>query len=53
MEARDATMPIARAVGGETDLEVILAPVAKRGRAVLSARTPAIEREHDRIARSA
>ena len=47
LDALDATMRIARAVGGETGLEVILGPVAKRGRAVVSARTPAIEREHD------
>ena len=47
MDALDAMMRIAPAVGGETDLEVILGPVAKRGRAVVSARTPAIEREHD------
>ena len=30
MDALDATMRIARAVGGETDLEVILGPVARR-----------------------
>ncbi len=36
-----------RAVDGESDLEVILGPVAKPGRAVVSAHTPAIEREHD------
>ena len=47
MDAVDATMWIARAGGGEIDLEVILGPVAKRARAVVSARTPAIEREHD------
>ena len=47
MDALDATTRIAPAVGGETDLEVILGPVAKPGRAVVSTRTPAIEREHD------
>ena len=34
-------------VNDEIDFEVILGPVGKRGRAVVSARTPAIEREHD------
>ena len=47
MDARDATMRLARAVGGETDLEVSLGPVAKPGRAVVVIRTAAIEREHD------
>ena len=47
MDAPNATMRIVRAVGGEVDLEVISGPVAKRGRAVVSARTPTIEREHD------
>ncbi len=37
--ALDATTQIARAIGGETDLEVILELVAKRGRALVSART--------------
>ncbi len=44
--ALDATMQIARALGGETDLEVILALVAKRGRALVSARALVIEHEH-------
>lgn len=47
MDALDATMRIARAAGDETDLEVISGPLAKRARAVVSARTPTIEREHD------
>jgi hypothetical protein len=47
MDALDAMMRLARAVGDEIDLEVILGPVAKRGRAVVSTRTLAIEREHD------
>jgi signal transduction histidine kinase len=41
--ALDATVQIARAVGGETDLGVILELVAKRGRALVSARTLVIE----------
>ena len=36
--ALDATTQVARAIGGETDLEVILELVAKRGRALVSAR---------------
>ncbi len=39
----DATLQIARAVGGETDLEVILQLVAKRGRALVGARILLIE----------
>ena len=41
--ALEATTQIARAVGGETDLEVILGLVAKRGRALVSARALLIE----------
>jgi signal transduction histidine kinase len=41
--ALEATTQIARAVGGETDPEVVLALVAKRGRALVSARTLLIE----------
>jgi signal transduction histidine kinase len=41
--ALDATIQIARALGGETDLETILELVAKRGRALVSARTLVIE----------
>jgi signal transduction histidine kinase len=41
--AREATTQIARAIGGETDLEVILELVAKRGRALVSARALLIE----------
>jgi signal transduction histidine kinase len=43
VEALDATIQIARAVGGETDLESILSLVAKRGRALVSARALVIE----------
>jgi signal transduction histidine kinase len=39
----DATLQIGRAVGGQTDLDVILELVAKRGRALVSARTLLIE----------
>jgi signal transduction histidine kinase len=41
--ALEATTQIARAIGGETDLEVILELVAKRGRALVSARALLIE----------
>jgi signal transduction histidine kinase len=41
--ALEATTQIARAVGGETDLDVILELVAKRGRALVSARALLIE----------
>lgn len=43
LSALDATMQIARALGGETDLGTILALVAKRGRALVSARAVVIE----------
>ena len=46
VQALDATVQIARAVGGETDLERILELVAKRGRALVSARALVIEHEH-------
>jgi signal transduction histidine kinase len=46
VDALDATMQIARALGGETNLEVILGLVAKRGRALVAARTLVIEHEH-------
>ncbi|MFZ2051858.1 MAG: GAF domain-containing protein, partial [Solirubrobacteraceae bacterium] len=39
----DATTQFARAVGGETDIDVILELVAKRGRALVSAQTLLIE----------
>ena len=39
----DATAQIARAVGGETDLGLILELVAKRGRALVAARTLLVE----------
>ena len=45
VQALDATVQIARAVGGETDLETILELVAKRGRALVSARALVIEHE--------
>ena len=38
VHALDATLQIARALGGETDLKAILELVAKRGRALVSAR---------------
>jgi signal transduction histidine kinase len=43
VHALDATIQIARALGGETDLSAILQLVAKRGRALVSARTLIIE----------
>jgi signal transduction histidine kinase len=43
VHALDATIQIARALGGETDLAAILQLVAKRGRALVSARTLIIE----------
>jgi len=39
----DATTQIAQAVGGRTDLDVVLELVAKRGRALVAARTVLIE----------
>jgi two-component system, NarL family, sensor histidine kinase DevS len=42
-QALDATIQIARALGGETDLQAILELVAKRGRALVSARVLIIE----------
>jgi signal transduction histidine kinase len=45
--ALEATTQIARAVGGETDLDVILALVAKRGRALVSARALMIQLAQD------
>ncbi|HVP75158.1 MAG TPA: GAF domain-containing protein [Gaiellaceae bacterium] len=41
--ALDATTQIAQAVGGRTDLDVVLELVAKRGRALVGARTVLIE----------
>jgi signal transduction histidine kinase len=43
VEALEATTQIARAVGGETDPDVVLELVAKRGRALVSARALLIE----------
>jgi len=45
VDALDATMQIARALGGETDLDLILGLVAKRGRALVEARALVIEHE--------
>jgi two-component system, NarL family, sensor histidine kinase DevS len=45
VQALDATVQIARAIGGETDLKKILELVAKRGRALVSARCLVIEHE--------
>ncbi|MBI5105669.1 MAG: GAF domain-containing sensor histidine kinase [Solirubrobacterales bacterium] len=47
VEALEATVQIARAVGGQTDLDAVLSLVAKRARALVSARALAIEHEHD------
>ena len=47
VDALDATLQIARALGGETELEPILALVAKRGRALVSARALVIEHEQN------
>jgi hypothetical protein len=47
MNALDATMRLARAVAGETDVEALSGRMAKWGRAVAFTRTPTIEREHD------
>jgi len=44
---RDATIQIARTLGGETDLGVILELVATRGRALVSARTLLLEIERE------
>jgi signal transduction histidine kinase len=41
--ALDATLQIARALGGQTDLDAILTLVAKRGRALVSARMLVVE----------
>ncbi len=45
--ALDAVITISRALVGETDLATILALVAKRGRALVSARAVAIELQED------
>jgi signal transduction histidine kinase len=45
VQALDATVQIARAIGDETDLEKILELVAKRGRALISARGLVIEQQ--------
>jgi signal transduction histidine kinase len=45
VQALDATVQIARAIGDETDLEKILELVAKRGRALVSARGLVIEHQ--------
>jgi two-component system, NarL family, sensor histidine kinase DevS len=46
VDTLEATLQIARALGGETDLARILELVAKRGRALVSARALVIEHEH-------
>jgi len=46
VDALDATVQIARALGGETDLDLILGLVAKRGRALVAARALVIEHQH-------
>ena len=46
VDALEAMIQIARALGGETDLENVLGLVAKRGRALVSARALVIEQEH-------
>ena len=43
VDALDATMQLSRALGGETDLGAVLELVAKRGRALVSARALVIE----------
>ena len=49
-QALDATMQITRALGGETDLQAMLELVAKRGRALVSARLLVIEQlDGDRL----
>jgi signal transduction histidine kinase len=45
--ALDATIQIAQALGGQTDLDTILELVAKRGRALVSARAVVIESLRD------
>ena len=45
VNALQATLEIARALGGETDLDVILKLVANRGRALVGARALVIELE--------
>jgi signal transduction histidine kinase len=45
--ALDASIQIARALGGQTDLDAILQLVAKRGRALVSARALIIEQRRD------
>jgi signal transduction histidine kinase len=50
VEALDATVKIAQALGGETELEPVLGLVAKRGRALVSARALVIEhRRHGEL----
>jgi signal transduction histidine kinase len=47
VDALDATVQIARALAGQTDLDAVLRLVAKRARALVSARALAIEHAHD------
>jgi signal transduction histidine kinase len=46
VEALDATVQISRALAGETDLNKVLELVAKRGRALIGARTLVIQLSH-------
>jgi signal transduction histidine kinase len=46
VDTLDATVQIAQALGGQTDVTTILALVAKRGRALVSARALVIEQAH-------
>jgi signal transduction histidine kinase len=48
VDALEATTEISRALGGQTDLQTILDLIAKRGRALVSARVVVIELTHDR-----
>jgi signal transduction histidine kinase len=45
--ALDATVQIAGALAGQTDIDLVLSLVANRARALVSARAVAIERAHD------
>ena len=47
VDALEATLEIARALGGQTNLSAILELVAKRGRALVSARALVIQLERD------
>jgi two-component system, NarL family, sensor histidine kinase DevS len=51
VDALDATVQIARALAGQTDIDAVLGLVAKRARALVSARALAIEHERDGVLR--